>query len=149
MNSVAIGYQLVFESKALVTLVSSVADGAPLLSPILSSYFSDLLIFGLPPLWLPKALFFRSSLWPSLQTAYRSDFRSVRMSVKLPPLRKGKSFRSPTLQTRKGFRAPPLRKGKASDPRRCRRGKASEPCHCGRKCSSVLRSARLLGVSVV
>ena len=55
---VSIGCRLVFESEALVTLVSTVADGAPLLSPIPSSYFADLLSFGLPPLRLPEALFF-------------------------------------------------------------------------------------------
>ena len=66
MNSVAIGCRLVFESEALVTLVSAVADGAPLLSPIPSSYFADLLSFGLPPLRLPEVLFFRSGLCPPL-----------------------------------------------------------------------------------
>ena len=48
--SIAIGCRLVSESEALVTLVSAVADGTPLLSPIPSSYFTDLLSFGLPPL---------------------------------------------------------------------------------------------------
>ena len=71
--SIAIGCWLVFESEALVTLVSVVADGTPLLFPISSSYFADLLSFGLPPLRLPN----------------RSDLRSVRTSVKLPSLRKG------------------------------------------------------------
>ena len=68
--SIAIGCRLVFESEALVTLVSAVADGAPLLFPISSSYFVDLLSFGL----LPEALLFRSILFPPLQTAYCSDF---------------------------------------------------------------------------
>ena len=90
--SIAIGCRLVFESKALVTLVSAVADGAPLLFPISSSYFADLLSFGPPPLRLPKTLFFRSCLWPSLRTAYRSDFRSVPNVFKLPLLRKGEVF---------------------------------------------------------
>ena len=93
--SIAIGRRLVFESEALVTLVSVVADGTPLLFPIPSSYFADVLSFGLPPLRLPEALFFRSSLWPSLWTAYRSDFRSVPNVFKLPSLRKGEKNVSP------------------------------------------------------
>ena len=56
--SIAIGSRMVFESEDLVTLVSAVADGAPLLLPIPSSYFIDLLGFGLPPLRLSEALFF-------------------------------------------------------------------------------------------
>ena len=56
--SIATDCRLVFELEALVTLVSVVTDGAPLLFPIPSSYFADLLSFGLPPLQLPEALFF-------------------------------------------------------------------------------------------
>ena len=54
--SIAIGCRLVFESEDLVTLFSAVADGAPLLFLISSSYFADLLSFGLLPLRLPEAL---------------------------------------------------------------------------------------------
>ena len=92
MVSIAIGCRLVFELEALVTLVSAVAGGAPLRFPIPLSYFADLLSFGLPSLLLPEALFFRSSLWPSLRTAYCFEFRSVPNIFKLLLLRKGEVF---------------------------------------------------------
>ena len=44
-NSISTGYHLVFKSGVLVTLASAVADGAPLLLPIPSSDFIDILSF--------------------------------------------------------------------------------------------------------
>ena len=54
--SIAISCRLVFKSEALVTLVSAVVNGAPLLFLIPSSYFADLLSFGFPSLQLLEAL---------------------------------------------------------------------------------------------
>ena len=45
MNSISIGYPLVFKSEVLVTLASAIADGAPLLLPIPLSDFTELLSF--------------------------------------------------------------------------------------------------------
>ena len=98
-----------------VTLVSVVADDQTVNS---SDSIFQTVSLGIPPLRLLEALFFRSSLWPWLWTAYQSEFQSIRTSTKLPPLRKGKGFRAPTLRKGKAWKLPPLRKGNASDLRR-------------------------------